>query len=213
MMDTAPLDGMTPVGLHVSEDQAYVAESGADALRAFDVVFANHISDFKQAAKFDTGGNSVFVAAGDLNGDGDLDLVTANGESNSVSVLLGKADGTVQTAVTFPTGDHPSSVVVGDLNGDGDLDLVTANTGSNSVSVLLGKGDGDLQPAVTFDTGGDSDAPLSAAVGDLNGDGALDLVTANRGSNNVSVLLGNGNGDFQPAVTFPTRRIVFRCRG
>jgi len=80
------------------------------------------------------------VTSGDFNGDGKLDLVTANGGSNSVGVLLGNGDGTFQTAVSYPAGSGPVSVTSGDFNGDGKLDLVTANAGSSNVSILLDTG-------------------------------------------------------------------------
>jgi hypothetical protein len=97
---------------------------------------------------------------------------------------------------------------VGDINGDGNPDLAVANRGSNdvpgSVSVLLGNGDGTFQAPLNLavDSG-----PNSVAVGDFNGDGKLDLATANSGSypdfvGTVSVLLGNGDGAFQAARTF-----------
>jgi len=120
-----------------------------------------------------------------------------------VSVLLGNGDGTFQAAVRYDVGPSPSSVTVGDFNGDGKLDLVAANSGSNDVSVLLGNGDGTLQAAVTYSVGPVGTSPFSVMSGDFNGDGTLDLVAANTGSNNVSVLLGNGDGTFQAAVSYP----------
>jgi hypothetical protein len=145
------------------------------------------------------GPNISAMAVGDFNGDGKLDLVTANNGNKTVSVLLGNGNGTFETAVSYTVGSSPNSVAVGDFNGDGKLDLVTANSGDNDVSVLLGNGNGTFQPAINYAVGVD---PTSVAVADLNNDGHLDLVTANAGSNTVSVLLGNGNGTFQPAVNY-----------
>jgi hypothetical protein len=102
-------------------------------------------------------------------------------------------------------------VAVGDFNGDGNPDLVVAH-GSNNVSVLLGNGDGTFQGAQNFAVGSE---PLSVAVGDFdgrhyaNGSPILDLAVANKGSNTVSVLLGNGDGTFQPAINFSTGRQPF----
>src|SRR4029077_1762672 len=87
------------------------------------------------------------VAVGDFNGDGKLDLVVVNNLSASVSVLLGKGDGTFQAAVNYGVGLGIISVAVGDFNGDGKLDLVVGGvvaTNSN-ISVLLGNGDGTFQ--------------------------------------------------------------------
>jgi hypothetical protein len=96
---------------------------------AADPSFAPHVD-------YPAGGGPEWVAVGDLDGDGDLDLTTANFGTDAVSVLLGNGDGTFAPQVTYPAGDGPVSVAVGDLDGDGDLDLTSANTGG-SVSVLL----------------------------------------------------------------------------
>jgi hypothetical protein len=147
------------------------------------------------------------VAVGDFNGDGIPDLVTANNAGNTVSVLLGKGDGTFQTQTTYATGIWPASVAVGDFNGDGILDLAVANFFGNTayygntVSVLLGKGDGTFQAQTTYATG---NGPSSVAVGDFNGDGILDLAVANFFDNTVSVLLGKGDGTFQTQTPYAT---------
>jgi hypothetical protein len=159
---------------------------------------------------FGAGVGPVSVAVGDFNGDGKLDLAVANG-SGTVSVLLGNGDGTFRAAVNYRVGLYPWSVAVGDFNGDGKLDLAVDNLGDESanpgfVSVLMGNGDGTFQAAANYDTGMTS---YSVAVGDFNKDGKLDLVVASRGSlanlfsdGNVWVLLGNGDGTFQPAVAY-----------
>jgi len=122
-----------------------------------------------------------------------------------------------QAAVYDSGGLVSESVAIADLRGNGKFDLVVANEwwGDNSaagtVSVLLGNGDGTFQPAVTYNTG--AYYAYSVAVGDVNDDGAPDLVVANgclnlgqsgacNGNGAVSVLLGNGDGTFQPAVTY-----------
>ena len=134
---------------------------------------------FLPAVSYLAGYGPRSVAAGDFNGDGKQDLAVAvagdsyNGGGQGVSVLLGKGDGTFQTAQTFPTGTYPISVAVGDFNGDGILDLAVANEDSDNVSVLLGKGDGTFLPAQTFPAGVN---PSSVAVGDFNGDGILESV-------------------------------------
>lgn len=149
-----------------------------------------------------TGSRSQAVAATDLNGDGKLDLAVGNLDSATVSVFLGNGDGTFKPRVDFATGLYPNSVAVGDFNGDGKPDLALAN-GSGTVSILLGNGDGSFQPHVDYPAG---PAAFSLAVGDFNGDGNLDLAVANNNSNQngtVSILLGNGDGTFQPHVDYP----------
>src|SRR5688572_4063308 len=91
---------------------------------------------------FPVGNWAVSVAIGDLDGDGALDLATANQASNSVSVLLGNGQGAFGAAVSYAVGQDPRSVAIGDLDRDGALDLVAANVNSDTVSVLLGTGRG-----------------------------------------------------------------------
>jgi len=163
------------------------------------------------------------VAVGDLNRDGNVDLVVANlcqgnactqQNSGYVAVLLGNGDGTFQAAQEYATGGFgASSVAIADFNGDGNADVVVANQcgtsdckSGGSVGILLGNGDGTLQPAQTYSSGGDT--ALSVAIADFNKDGNLDLAVANQCQDTncqngaVSVLLGNGNGTFQPAQSF-----------
>ena len=153
------------------------------------------------AASPATGSFPFSVAVGDFNGDGRRDLVTANMNAGTVSVLLGNGvgstgDGTFTAAASPATGASPRSVAVGDFNGDGRQDLATANANASTVSVLLGNGsgstgDGTFTAAASPVTGS---GPQSVAVGDFNGDGRQDLATANFSAGTVSVLLGNGSG-------------------
>ncbi len=199
-INTATFDGTDPVRLHAAEDKVYVADAGANALRVFNTVFANHDVAFQSPVSFATGESPRSVAMADLNADGIRDLVTANYWSDDVSVLLGRGDATFHPGVSFAAGRRPSSVAVADLNGDKRLDVVIANENSDNVSVLLGKGDGTFHPGVSFAVGR---GPGSVAVADLNRDGRLDLVTANRWTDNVSVLLGESGATYQPALNFP----------
>src|SRR5262249_10897601 len=117
-------------------------------------------------------------------------LVTANGSSNSVSVLLASgAPGSFAPKVDYATSSAPGFVALGDLNGDGRLDMATANYSSNRVSVLLASGaPGSFGPNVEYAVGS---SPTEVELGDLNGDGRLDMATTNSGSNSVSVLLNS----------------------
>jgi hypothetical protein len=171
---------------------------------------------FLPAVTYSAGPQADSVAVADVNGDGKLDLVVANGcltpsncaySEGEVSVLLGNGDGTFRTAVTYSTyGQGTYSLAVADLNGDDNPDVIVTNDWSNSVSVLMGNGDGTFRTPVVYSSGGL--APDSIAVGDVNGDGKPDLVVANfdQNSNNanggVSVLRGNGDGTFQAPVSF-----------
>jgi hypothetical protein len=155
------------------------------------ILLGDGTGKFHLASSPATGASPLSVAVGDFNGDGWPDLAVANGGSNTVSILLNKADGTGNfTLASSPaTRAEPDSVAVGDFNGDGWPDLAVANSGSNTVSILLNKanGTGNFTLASSPATG---TSPLSVAVGDFNGDGRLDLAVANSGSNTISILLG-----------------------
>ena len=180
------------------------------------VLLGNGDGTFRSPVSYSLGeSGGYFVALGDVNGDGKLDI--AVGTSSAVTVLLGNGDGTFQPAVSYSSGGYSAlSVALADVNGDGRLDLLVANECANAtgctngvVAVLLGNGDGTFQPATAIDSGGSDSFYL--AVGDVNGDGKLDLVVANtcadsscQQGGSVSVLLGNGDGTFQTAVPIAT---------
>ena len=160
---------------------------------------------FSPGSTVGTAGQPTWVTVGDFNGDGIPDLAATifGGGTNApgyVEILLGKGDGTFTPVASEPAvGYSPSDIIAGDLNGDGILDLAVANLTSDTnhpatVTVLLGKGDGTFTPTTqTLLTG---NLPYSVAIGDFNGDGIPDLVTANAGSNTATVFLGNGDGTF-----------------
>jgi hypothetical protein len=170
--------------------------------------------DFLVAPGYADGGYNHLAAVGDFNKDGKLDVVVSSGVTNTIGVQLGNGDGTFRPLVSYDVPWSPYAVVVADFNGDGNLDIAItsfSNTASlcsshcqGLVSIFLGNGDGTFQPRMDFQTGGLT--PLSMAVGDFNGDGKLDLVIGNAQvpSEAVSVLLGNGDGTFQPPVNYST---------
>ncbi len=167
------------------------------------VLLGNGDGTFSVNQTIAVGSSPRDVVVADLTGDGVPDLVVANYNSDTVSVLLGKGDGTFEPQEVFPVGEKPYSVAVADLNGDGRPDVIVANSASDTVSVLMNLG-GD-QTFVAFAsqfTLPVGRRPMSLAVGDLNGDGVPDIITANRFDDTVSVFLGNGNGTFQSRQTF-----------
>ena len=124
--------------------------------------------------------------------------------SDDVSVLLGVGDGTFAAEQRFAAGNGPASASIEDLDGDGAPDLAVANVNSDDVSVLLGVGDGTFAAEQRFAAG---EAPESVSIGDLDGDGIPDLAVANAendfgDSDDVSVLLGVGDGTFAPEQRF-----------
>ena len=174
---------------------------------AFSVLMGNSDGTFQPAVVYNTfGGNSIALT--DINGDGRVDLVIANQQYPSegyVGVALGNGDGTFRLPVFYdPGGTFTDGVAIADLNHDGKPDLVITNgDAGGKVCVLLGKGDGSFQAATCYAQGGlyfpETSSPV---VADVNGDGRPDLVVANQASKTVGVLLGNGDGTFQPVATY-----------
>lgn len=173
---------------------------------------------------------SLSIAVEDVNGDGKPDVVMANHcaindtqcTGGTVGVLVGNGDGTFKSAVSYGSGGYlAGQLAVADLNGDGKPDLVVTNcaaTGSGScagngagngvVGVLLGNGNGTFQTATSYSSGSPEWFSTPVVVADVNGDGKPDLVLANEGGDggngegSAGVLLGKGNGTFQPVVTY-----------
>jgi hypothetical protein len=163
---------------------------------------------FNTAPAYPAGPFPGSLAVADFNGDGILDLAVPNSfaSDDTVSILLGKGDGSFQNPQSYHVGAAPGAVAVADFNGDGNLDL--AVSGSDGVSILLGKGDGTFQDLHIYSTGYHASRSNSSGVviADLNGDGTPDVAEANI-DGTLSVLLGHGDGTFQRAQNYETAAV------
>jgi hypothetical protein len=150
---------------------------------------------FAAPVALDVGAAPNAVALGHLEGNhAPLDVVTANA-NGTVSVLLGKGDGSLQNPIQLTVGGNPDAVAVGGFRGNGLQDIAVANR-NGTVSVLLSNGDGTFAAPKTISLGA---TPVGVAVGDFLGNGRLDVVTANS-DGSVSLLAGNGDGTFQAPI-------------
>ncbi|NIV13013.1 MAG: hypothetical protein GWN62_17535, partial [Aliifodinibius sp.] len=176
-----------------------------------DGTFSNEIANGdlfdRQQGVYHTGDIPRWVTVGDMNNDQKTDLITADEQSNSVSIIIGNGDSTFVIAPGYSVGAPPQAFPmdgsVSDFNKDGMLDLAIANWGfpydTSVVSVLLGQGDGTFLPKMNFTAGIN---PINAISRDFNKDGALDLAVGNSRDSVVSILIGQGDGSFDPAIGY-----------
>jgi hypothetical protein len=163
-----------------------------------------------------TGPNPLYMAAGDFNEDGILDLAVTNsdfpsgGTGASLAILIGTGARTYAAPVNYAVGLEPHAVITGDFNEDGITDLVVANKFSRSLSVLIGQGSGGVgngtfAPAVHYPAGG---YPFQIVAEDFDRDGITDLAVSLNSVAAIAVFRGRGSGDigngtFDTPILFP----------
>jgi hypothetical protein len=184
------------------QDLAVASENASDIT----ILLGNGSGGFIAApgVPLPTGIYGAAIRVGDFNNDGIQDLVVAGTGYTNVIVLLGNGAGGFSPAPSspIPIGTQPDSFAVADLNADGNQDIVVVDYWSNSLTVLLGDGSGGFKQASgsPFAVGA---GPTSVAVGDFNHDGIPDLAATNSSDSTVTVLLGDGSGNFSPAAGSP----------
>ena len=169
---------------------------------------------FSSSLRIKVGNSPASVMLGDVNRDGKLDVIVANQRDNNVTVMLGDGKGSFTPAPgsPFPSGNSPNDIAVGDVNGDGKLDLAFANHDTKYVTVLLGDGRGGFAAAPNSPfTVNSRPHPHGIAFGDFNGDRNLDFVVDDWGNNRVTVVFGDGKGNFaSPGVSFAVGQMPYQ---
>nr|UZH23228.1 hypothetical protein [myxobacterium MSr12020] len=157
---------------------------------------------FSTGSTLSTGtGSPQAVRTGDFNGDGKIDLVTANESSGRLSLFLGNGTGGFTSSGTISVGGGPRDVAVADFDHDGADDLAVADAANNQVVVYLGTGTGTFGARTNHAVG---NLPVTIDVADFDEDGHLDIITGNRDSDSVTILHGTGSGSFGGATAFGT---------
>ncbi len=167
------------------------------------VLYGNGDGSFTPTPElFDAGFGSASAAAGDLDGDGRVDLAVANEGTDEVYILRGDGAGGFTLLRRVGVGQAPNAVALADLDGNGRLDILLTNGNSDSVSVIRNVGGGNFAAAQEFPVGAVAATPRGLALGDVDADGRLDALVANNFSFDVAVLRGDGQGGFLAARAF-----------
>jgi len=199
-VDGSPLDLAVADFDHDGEPDLIAVDSANNRV----ALFRREEAGFVAVGTQDTGNTPVAVFPWDTNGDGWVDLVSADYGSGGVSVIENRMDGTFSPAFSLPADDLPRGLWGGDLTGDGQLDLVTANSGAAGISVFRNLGGGTFAPPSSLPAG---TTPYQVVGGDWNGDARVDFAVVNRTSGDLSLLL-NGSPTGVSAEPPPVRPVV-----
>ncbi|MDB6024922.1 MAG: hypothetical protein JWM68_1145 [Verrucomicrobiales bacterium] len=166
------------------------------------VLTNNGTGGFATAATLSAGSQPYSVAAADVNADGKIDLICANMNANSITVFTNNGSGGFAGLITVTVGTKPKCVIARDVNGDGLPDLITANSTAATLSILLNQGSGSYFTGVASSPATGT-GPACVAAADVNGDGKVDLISANVSDSTraFTVLTNNGTGTFSAATS------------
>jgi hypothetical protein len=208
-----------PVGVAVGDfnhdgkaDLAVFSNTAAQTV-TMSIYYGKGDGTFTSGPQYTVGNGNYFqrqVIADDMNADGNLDLVSTCSTTSIISAVciqMGNSDGTFQPyvayALTGTVSGSEESIAVGDFNHDGIPDVVAAsapNFGLGAVGVALGNGDGTLKAATVYSVIND---PRQLVIGDLNGDGNLDVAVESYSGNFIGIFLGKGDGTLERMQQVP----------
>jgi hypothetical protein len=204
--------GMQPSGI-ISED--FNNDGKADlALTNYgagniSVLLGSGNGTFSSLTSYTTTVGPLGITTADFDNDGKIDIVVTNSGAGNFSFFKGTGFGTFNSPVYFAVGTNPYAIIASDFNSDGNLDVAVSNAGSNNVSVRLGNGQGSFGPVANYSVG---NSPKSLISADFDGDTNLDLAVANYSSNyttnNVTILMGTGAGNFSVTTNFTTTSTI-----
>ncbi len=153
-------------------------------------------STFQGVNKYKAGERPASVKVGDMNGDGRLDVMTADYVSGNITVFLNTGDGNLKESRIYEAGEQPVSIALEDMNGDASLDIIAVNKGSNYLSLLMNNGDGTFQPQIKVDIPCGQYA-FDLITGDFNEDGRPDIVINGcDGTSSTNILIAKGDGTY-----------------
>jgi hypothetical protein len=163
-------------------------------------LLGNGDGTLKAPLTFHISSTPSYLAIGDFNRDGKLDVASLSQSPSGITMLFGNGDGSFATPVSYSLGKFPGHIIASDLNQDGWLDLAWLG-GNQDIAVLLNNGDGTFGTPRSYAF---PESPAVLAAADFDGDGKIDLVTALRTAKTANVLRGNGDGTFQTPISSST---------
>ena len=173
-----------------------ITNNGTSSIGMF---FGYGDGSFGNQITYSTGYDSLpsYVVVNDFNHDHHLDILVANYGTDSIGLFLGCGDGSFTSQITYSSTpqSRPYSLATNDINNDGHLDIVVANSGTNNIDIFLGNGNTSFISQTTYSISPGS-RPQSIIIGDFNGDSQLDIAVSNYDTDNISILIGYGNGSF-----------------
>ena len=205
-----PLRGFTTFQSMVVEDfnhdgnkDVVITTSDLNADSAYFFLGDGH-GNFGTARTLFTGAQTTYLAAADLNGNGNLDLIAGSFSNNSLRVMFGNSLGGFSAGKDYPASGISSGLtvqafVVDDFRGTGKPDIAVINSTGSFIQLLYNDGNGGFHQANSYATGS---TPTDIQSADLNGDGHMDIVEINSADGTLGVRLGNGDGTFQALTTY-----------